>query len=241
MPHRQKHRGQQSNDPMWFGNDWLVIINEAVEDFSYLLTRGYSDKSSLKIVGDRYKLHRRQRQALLRASCSDHAKETRPKKNFLPDQIHGKQIAIDAYNLLIFVESVLGGGIAISCRDGCFRDIASIHGTYRRVEETLPALLLIGNVVQKLHPKSIQWFLDAPVSNSGRLKGYMDEVAVKNQFLWKISLANNPDRILINNEDWVVVSSDGWVIDRSKYWFNMHRRIVEQIPTANVIHLEGKT
>ncbi len=239
MPHKQKHRGQQGNDPIWFGEEWISTLNEAVTDLSYLLSKGYSDRSSLKLVGDRYKLHRRQRQALLRASCGDMAKHSRPLKNFAPDQIHGKIMAVDAYNLLIFVESVLAGGIVIRCRDGCFRDIASIHGNYRKMEETLAALLLMGEVMESLKPEYVHWFLDAPVSNSGRLKGYMEEVAQQQDFIWKITLANNPDRVLVQREDWIVVSSDGWVIDHAERWFNIQKKLLEQVPSANIIPLDG--
>ena len=43
-------------------------------------------------------------------------------------------------NVLITLESALGGGVLLRCRDGCLRDMASLHGTYRIVDETDPAL-----------------------------------------------------------------------------------------------------
>ena len=38
----------------------------------------------------------------------------------------------------------MGGGIVLLARDGCYRDMASMHGTYRKVAETVPALEAIG-------------------------------------------------------------------------------------------------
>ena len=40
--------------------------------------------------------------------------------------------------------SSLAGGIVLLCRDGCCRDIAGIHRRYRKIDETIPVLRLIG-------------------------------------------------------------------------------------------------
>src|SRR6266404_1471952 len=45
-------------------------------------------------------------------------------------------LLIDGFNLILTLESALGGGVMLVGRDGCYRDMASVHGTYRRVEET---------------------------------------------------------------------------------------------------------
>lgn len=239
MPHKQKHRGQHSNDPKLFHPDKLPVINEAVDDLSFLLSRGYSDNSSLKIVGDRYRLTQRQRKAVLRASCSNEALVSRQIHTLEASQITGKSLAIDGYNLLITIESGLGGGIVLNCRDGCFRDIASVHGTYRKVEETLPALHLIGQSLKKLKVKEVIWYLDKPVSNSGRLKQIILAFAAKHDFKWKVYLVNSPDKEMAGSEDRVSISSDGWVIDHSKSWFNLAKHIINQIPQANVIYVKG--
>ena len=46
------------------------------------------------------------------------------------------------------VEAALGGGVVLGCRDRTFRDIAGVHGTYRKVAETMPALELIGETAR---------------------------------------------------------------------------------------------
>jgi hypothetical protein len=55
----------------------LPRLRQAVADFSMLLTKGYADKSSLKLVGDRFSLTQRQRVAVMRGSCSDQQLEGR--------------------------------------------------------------------------------------------------------------------------------------------------------------------
>ena len=240
MSSKQRHRGQHANDVKIFSNEWIPVLNEAVKDLSYLVSRGYSDSNhTVKLVGDRYRLTQRQRKAVYRAYCSDVAMVDRKAKGILPKELAGKSVAIDGYNLLITVESALSGGIVIECRDGTYRDIASVHGTYRKVEETLPAIHLIGDTLQKLAVAHVDIFLDRPVSNSGRLKNLMYEIANEKNFPWEIQLVNNPDRTIVQIADIVVVSSDGWVLDHSKQWVNLHRYIVDSIPSATLLRLHG--
>ena len=237
---KQKHRGQHGNDPKLFNAKWLPVINEAVWDLSWLYTRGYSEKSSLSLVGNRYQLNIRQRKALRRAACSDQSLLYRQEHQISVRDLKQRQIVIDGYNLLITVEAGLAGGVVVHARDGTYRDIASIHGTYRKVEETMPALTMIGITLQKLEVEQVCWLLDKPVSNSGRLKGIMRELSEQYGFDWEIELVNNPDRTMVELPNTISVSSDGWVLNRSEQWVNLHRYIVDTIPTANVLDLRGK-
>ena len=66
----KRNRGKQSNDDKSFSSKWHPIFKKAVDDLCYLLSRGYADNSSLQIVGNRYKLNKRQRNAVIRMSCS---------------------------------------------------------------------------------------------------------------------------------------------------------------------------
>ena len=54
--------------------------------------------------------------------------------------LQGRPIRVDGFNLVLTLESALGGGVILGGRDGCFRDPAGVHGSSRRVEETRPAL-----------------------------------------------------------------------------------------------------
>lgn len=239
MAHKQRHRGQNSRDPELFDEKQVEILNQAVEHLSWLRTHGYADKSALKLVGDRFRLKQRQRKALYRAYCTDNARSRRAEKELSFRQVSGKGLAIDGYNLLISIESGLAGGLLFACRDGTYRDIASIHGTYRKVEETLPALILIGESIKAIGVEKSYWFLDQPVSNSGRLKLLMLELAEAHGFDWEIELVNNPDKTIAEKKDLVAISSDGWILDESDAWFNLNRYIVDQLPDANVLDLSG--
>lgn len=240
MPSKQKHRGQHQEDPALFGPNMLPKLNQAVSDLSFLLSRKYPENASLKLVGDHHRLTQRQRKALMRATCSDEAKAHRSQIAQPISSLEGMDLAIDGYNLLITIEAALAGGIVIDCYDGYYRDIASVHGTYRRVEETKPALVMIGDFLQKIGIKSVNWYLDKPVSNSGKLKGMMYEIAGEFGFPWRVTLSNNPDKVFPTLQDQLSISSDGWVLDQLKTTFNLHKHLLAEIPDANVIKLSGK-
>jgi hypothetical protein len=240
MPSKQKHRGQHASDSKLFSEKKIPILNQAVTDLSYLVTRGYADKSALKIVGDRYRLTQRQRNALLRSSCSDQSLAIRLAKEVQADVLKDQTLIIDGYNLLITVESGLAGGIILDCRDSCFRDIASLHGTYRKVEETIPALKMIGHEINQLGVEKARFYLDRPVSNSGRLKKLMLEMAAEEGFNWEVELHNNPDKIIVQFPETITISADSWVIDHCSQWYNLHKQLISGFPDANIIPMKGE-
>lgn len=217
---KKRHRGKHPSDDKLFSASWMKIIAEAVEDLSHLYTRGYAERSAVELVGNRYKLTVRQRQAMMRIACGEQTIKSRKKLEVSYENLKGKHVAIDGYNLLIGLEATLSGSYVFLCRDGCYRDIASVHGTYKTVEETIPALMIVGEELKAAEVASVHWYLDAPVSNSGRLAGLMRQVAADNGFDWEVDLVNNPDRTLMQLTDVVVISADSWVIDESEAWMN---------------------
>lgn len=225
MPDTRTHRGSHPQDAKLFAPETIVDLSSAVHDFSLLLTKGYAEKSSLKLVGDRFSLTQRQRLAVMRNSCSDQQLRIRRKKQIDIKDLAGKNIAIDGYNLLITIESAISGAIIFKGRDGCDKDLASIRGTYRKVTETMPAIILIGEFLEEAKVQNSFWLLDSPVSNSGRLKTRIAEIARKNNFKWDIQLVTNPDAELIKS-DLTVVSSDGIIINRCKSWLNLAAEII---------------
>ena len=114
---RQKHRGQHANDVKLFHQRWIPTLNEAVRDLSWLWSRGYAEKSALELVGNRHRLNNRQRHALRRAACSDESVAKRQQHEITANELKGKKVAIDGYNLLITIEAALAGGIVLHCRD----------------------------------------------------------------------------------------------------------------------------
>jgi hypothetical protein len=125
------------------------------------------------------------------------------------------------------VEAALGGGVVLATRDGCYRDLASVHGTYRKVAETLPAIELIGRTLADLGIASAEWLLDRPVSNSGRLRQLLLATAATHGWLWTVDLVDSPDRDLSHGET-LIATADSAILDRNGPFANLARWVVER-------------
>jgi hypothetical protein len=247
MPDRRTHRGPHPEDAKLFSPDKIGDLQLAVADFSLLLTKRYAQKSALKLVGDKFSLTERQRLAIMRSACSDQQLTSRSRRRVPIENLAGQPVAIDGYNVLITVEAAMSGGVIFKGRDGCFRDLASIHGTYRKVTETIPAVQLIGDFLTEVGVANALWLLDSPVSNSGRLKTLIGQLAQKNGWDgfdkltagWEIRLSLSPD-FELTKTDLIVVSSDSVVLDGCKRWTNLAAEIITQkLPSAIVIDLSN--
>jgi hypothetical protein len=227
VPDRRTHRGPHPEDVRLFAAESHAQLSQAVDDLSWLLTRGYAPDSSLKLVGDRHGLVARQRIAVARCSCSQADGDRRRKHEVTAQALHNQPIKLDGYNVLTSIEAALSGGVILCARDGAYRDMASMHGTYRKVAETLPALELLGTQLAELQTAQCTWYLDRPVSNSGRLKSLMQELAVKNGWPWQVELAANPDALLAESPE-IVATADSMILDRCRWWCNLVRLIIDR-------------
>ncbi len=237
MPDKRKHRGPHPQDSVLFRRENIAAIRQAVADYSLLLTKEYPPNAALKLVGDKFELTDRQRLAVMRCSCSNSQLAGRLARQIEPAQLAGQDILIDGYNILITIESGLSGGFLFVGRDGCLRDLAGLHGTYRKVSETMPAIEFINNALAELKVKNAGWLLDKPVSNSGRLKKIIESAQTKTPA--GVKLLNNPDTELIKSEQ-IVVTSDSDVLDRTKLWFNLAGFIIKNyIKDAYIIDLRS--
>jgi len=139
--------------------------------------------------------------------------------------------------VLTSIEAALAGGIILEARDGCFRDIASVHGTWRRGQETVPAAEIVGQLLIKLGIARATWYLDSPVSKSGRLKTLLRETAAG--WPWEIELVPNPDTILYETDRFVATADSG-ILDGCHRWVNLARTAVEQfVPDATIVRFSA--
>lgn len=235
MPDQRAHRGPHPEDQRWFAPECWPALRAAVDDLCWLYSRGYAPNSAVKLVGDRYSLQARQRTALQRCACSDTARQRRAQHQIQPGDLVGEELWIDGYNALTTVEAALAGGVILGARDGCYRDMASMHGSYRKVDETRPALEHLGTVAADLGLAVCRWYLDRPVSNSGRLKEIMHEVAAVHGWPWHVDLVPNPDPVL-KGALHVVATADSVILDHCHRWFNLAREtIVRRIPQTKIL------
>jgi len=248
VPDRRKHRGPHPEDVRLFAPETHAALRRAVADLCWLLSRRYAQKSALKLVGDRYGLVARQRVAVGRCACGDADRQRRRAHQAAADQLPGRPLWLDGYNVLTTIEAALSGGFVLAACDGAYRDMASMHGSYRKVAETRPALQMIGHVIASTKAAESIWFLDRPVSNSGRLKAVIEEVAAVHGWRWRVELVPDPDVVLSNAAETVdtdmppapavVASADSVILDRCEAWFNLARETISRhVPEANVVSL----
>ncbi len=228
MPDQRQHRGPNPRDAEAFAPEMLPRLRAACADLCWLLTRGYAEKSAGTLVGDRYALTERQRIAVRRCACSDEQLHDRQRRQVIDfAQLTGAILEIDGYNVLTTVEAALAGGVVLIGRDGSYRDMASMHGNFKKVAETPKAITLIGQTLARCQLQSAIWYLDSPVSNSARLKQLLLEIAAENQWPWQVELVPDPDRILAVSPA-IIASADSAILDRAPRWLSLARAIVEE-------------
>ena len=239
-PDRRRHRGAHPEDARLFDGGWLPALRIATSELSWLLSRGYQSKSTLKLVGDRHALRERQRLAVSRAACAEASLVRRSASRVSDGQVTGERLIVDGFNLVITLEAALSGGVLVRGRDGCVRDLSSVHGSYRAVEETERAVVLVGEALEPLAPESVLWLLDRPVSNSGRLAERVRAIAAERGWPWRVEVEFNPDREIVNSER-IAITSDSNVLDGVARWLNLSPLIIERhVEQAWVIDLGGE-
>lgn len=215
-------------------------LRAAMHDLCWLLDRDYALASAVELVGNRYALTARQRLALKRCACTAAAQAGRQARQVTLESLRGQALWLDGFNVLLALESALAGGVILVGRDGCCRDVAGVHAHYHRVAETAPALKLVGEVTRQYGVAACHWYLDRPVSNSGRLKRLMLDLAEAEGWAWEVELVMNPDYVLVRAEP-VVASADSAVLDRCRRWVNLAGWIIEHYaPMARVVDLSLK-
>ena len=109
MPER--HRGANPQDVKCFAAEQLSRLRTAVSELSWLLSRGYAMGASCDLVGDHHQLTSRQRLAIARVACTEEQTIKRQDKRLPLTSLTGKTLIVDGFNLLITIETALGGGV----------------------------------------------------------------------------------------------------------------------------------
>ena len=218
-------RGYAPNDTTEFYGDAAQKLHLAGQDLYYLLNRGYPIKSASVFVGNHFLLSERQRLALARAVSSGKSIEKRRSKE-LRDIPEGSVVHIDGFNTIITLEVALSGSLLLKCMDGTVRDLAALRGTYRLIDKTAQAITMIGKMLERYKIGKAVFYLDAPVSNSGRLKEQIGEVLEQFPFEIQIEVIHNVDTTLEKLEN--VITGDAIILDKCKSWINLNSKIIEE-------------
>jgi hypothetical protein len=233
----ERHRGANPQDAGCFAEEQLGKLKTAVVELSWLLSHGYAMNASCTLVGDRYQLTTRQREALARVVCSEEQIVLRQEKRLPLTALKDKTLVIDGFNLLITIETALGGGVIFNGLDGCCRDLSTVYGSYKIVAESRRAIELIGKTLEQASPAKVLWLFDRPVSNSGRVAGLVREVAQEHNWPFEAELTDRTDSLLSKSAH-VVITCDSAILERAESWCNLAcETITQQIPDAWIVDL----
>ncbi|MHA1264227.1 MAG: DUF434 domain-containing protein [Candidatus Helarchaeota archaeon] len=210
-----------------------VNLREAAIDLRFLLNRGYNRKSSIEFVGDKWNLNREERHILYRAIFSAEEIKARQWNEVSIDEITGKIIAIDTYNVLITIESLLKGLLLIISDDLYIRDISKIFNKYRQSIHTLRAIQLILSKLKPFQPKRLLFFLDKNISHSGDLASLINAQLKKYQIEGTAQTVLFADKSVITNGE-IVISNDRVILDRALAHLNLIPLIIKEIEISKV-------
>lgn len=238
MEGKTRRRGFDPEDIRWFSETELVRIRAAQQEIRYLLDRGYRMESIIGFIGNHYQFSLRQRNALQRSTSSTLQRTGRASRRLTPEALRKSPVEIDGFNLLITLETALSGSPVLSCDDGVFRDLAGLRGTYSPIGHTAVVLRLIFSILSRLYVPKVTFILDAPVSNSGRLRKLILEEASSFEIAVEAQLVPNADRVLSGHER--IITGDSALLDSCVSWFNLTELIMrKEIRDPWIIELDG--
>lgn len=218
-------RGFFPSDETEFNIAAVQKLYQAGHDLYYLLNRGYKIKGASVFVGNHYLLSERQRLALVRGISSEENILMRKNKE-IKDTLEDSIVNIDGFNTIITLEVALSDSLLLKCMDGTIRDLAALRGTYRLIDKTQLAIMQIGRLLEESNVKKAVFYLDSPVSNSGRLKVQILELLDDLSFDVEVHVIHNVDSVLETLDH--VITSDAIILDKCKSWINLNQKIIEQ-------------
>ena len=213
-------RGYLPTDEESFSPEAVEKMRTASRHVCYLINEGYDLQMASTFVGNHFALSERQRLAVVRSIATNEQLQLRKAKEI--SNIDGGEVWIDGFNVIITLEVMLSKSILFEGMDGTIRDLASLRGTYRIIDETSAAIKLLFDTLSAMNVARVNILLDEPVSNSGRLKVLIAEIADNYNFALDIQLLKTVDSALWSKSK--VITSDSIILDHCISWVNLMRQ-----------------
>ncbi len=211
-------------------------LNAALGDYRYLLERGYPERGSIELVGDRHRLSGEQRMMLYRGASSPSVSEKRRNKIVsefgIPENLY-----IDGYNVIFTLYNFRLGRPVFVSDDGVVRDVGQAHGRVYRAnlfEEVVR--VLCGVLCERELPAHV--YLDRPVTGSVRHSKLLTNIASETDVRLTCELVPSADEALAVHRTDCIASSDSVVIDNHRGAIvDLARLVIEQRYRAKLIDL----
>lgn len=203
-------------------NNYLSInFKEAANDYYYLLGKNYPNKSTLKLISDKYRLSGLERSVLLRGIVNKKTAYERKNKLLLEENIINRLLLIDFYNVLITIISHLSGKFLYIANDGFLRDAAEAHGRSGKSKLIENALIFLFKYLYSIKIKEVNMYIDSPVSHSKELSVKIDRLFNEYKIKGKCFVVKSADYYLINSRDGICSTSDSTIIDNRDEIFDL--------------------
>lgn len=186
-------------------------LMKAAKEYLWLLSKGYPQQQSLKLVGDKFMLTREMRQVLYRGISSEEKAARR--KGMIGTVKEGDLVLIDTYNVLFTVSNYLLGRPLFISNDGILRDAGEMRGRILNKPLFNRAVGLFLDVLQEWSGATYLLYLDEPVSFSGRLAIELSKDMAEMDIEGEAITVPSPDRMLMHEASDAICTSDTAIID----------------------------
>lgn len=206
--------------------DCGLKVYRAARDFFLFQNLGYPREAALDWVGNRYNLHRTDRDLLRRGVFAERMSQRRREKRMCGDGWRRKPLWVDGHNVHITVESLLLGRDLVLANDGALRDVAALSRSYKPTAVTDAALTAVVGFLSAFPPRTVHFLFDAPMSRSGELSARYREA------LRRLDLPGDAQAVAVPENHFprsgaVVASSDQAVVDACAHWIDLARWIMD--------------
>lgn len=204
----------------------------AVNDYYYLLNKKYPEKSSLKLVGDRYGLSRDERNILYRGVCSSEECTVRKARRVL--ELKNKSLAIDAYNVICTIMNYRMGKKLFISLDTFLRDAGSTHGKIKNDTLFEEAVRQTAEFLSLSDLKEVFFYYDSPVSHSSKHKEYTERLLDDFSLKGECFTVKSADYVLKRGTFDIIATSDSNIIENaSALTLDLARLILEKVYKAS--------
>ena len=183
----------------------------AAREYLWMLTRGYPQKGSLKLVGDKFMLSRDMRQILYRGVSSEKRAAERMKK--IGSVREGDMVLVDTYNVLFTINNYLLGKPLFISNDGMLRDAGEMRGRIINKPVFTRTIDLLLDVLKEWAGTTFILYLDEPVSHSVRLSIELSKDMVQMEIEGEALTVKSPDHMLKHEHSDAICTSDSAIID----------------------------
>ncbi|HIQ02825.1 MAG TPA: DUF434 domain-containing protein [Desulfurococcales archaeon] len=217
----------------------IARVKRASQYYLTLLNMGLTRETALKLVSQKYYLTKSELMVLYRCIHPTIESYYRRRKLIPPHEVRGKVLAVDGFNVIITLQSVIEGIPVCISSDGLLRDIMKSYRKFsynptvhNKIIETMVKYISI------LLPRKAVIVYDKQVSYSGVVASVTNSIIRKVHIEGQALVREKTDKTILEVGE-VVASSDVVIVNKASKVFDLAYYIVlkENLITKPNIHV----